>query len=152
MPYTTTTKVRTEAWFEWNTNVTDDLIERYLIQSNGVVQSYVAAVYKVTDLAGSMFIGSQAEAMLQRAEELISAWFLLIKQYWLEGIWTEADGYKKKAEGEKLLMSLSDPKKPLLLLDTNWSEFTRQSVAIGWKIAATGIVVGWNKFRVNDVY
>lgn len=152
MPYTTTAKVRSEAGFEWNTNITDDVIEKYLIQSHGIVQSYVAAVYKVTDLAGSLFTGSQAEAMLQRAEELIAAWYLLIKEYWLEGVGTEADGYKKKTEGEKLLMSLSDPKKPLLLLDLNGSEFTRQAVAIAWKIAVAGAVSGANKFSVNDVY
>lgn len=90
--------------------------------------------------------------MLQRAEELIAAGYLLIKQYGLEGIGTEADGYKKKSEGEKILQSLSDTKKPLILLDTSGNEFARSPVAIGGKIIAGGAVTGGNRFSVNDVY
>lgn len=150
--YTTTAKVRAEAGFEWNANVTDDLIEKYLIQAHGIVQSYVAAVYKVADMTWSLFTGSQAEAMLSSAEDLIAAGLLLIKEYWLEGVWTEADWYKKKAEGENLLKMLSDPKKPLRLLNLNGEEYSRIAVSTaGWIISA-GAVSGANKFSVNDVY
>lgn len=44
-----------------------------LLQAHGVVQSYLSAAYNVTDFAGALFTGSQAEGMLARAEELIGA-------------------------------------------------------------------------------
>lgn len=78
----------------------------------------MAATYVISNLSGALFTGSQAESMLQRAEELIAAGYLLIKQYGLEGKGTESDGYQKKAEGERILQSLSDRKRPLILLDT----------------------------------
>ena len=47
--YTTATKVRAEAGFEGNPNISEDTIEKYLIQAHGIVQSYVSAVYKITN-------------------------------------------------------------------------------------------------------
>jgi hypothetical protein len=37
------------------------MIETYLLQANGIVKSYVSAAYRVSDLAGALFTGSQAE-------------------------------------------------------------------------------------------
>lgn len=152
MAYTTATQVRNEAWFEGNTNVLESLVDKMLLQAHGVVQSYLSAAYNVTDFAGALFTGSQAEGMLARAEELIGAWFLLIKQYWLEGIGTEADWYKKKAEGENLLKSLLDPKRPLRLLNVNGVEFTRVSASPSGWLYASGVVVDWNKFSVDETF
>lgn len=61
MAYTTTGRVRAEAGLEGNTNILDSDIETYLLQSNGIVKSYVSAAYNINDFAGSLFTGSQAE-------------------------------------------------------------------------------------------
>lgn len=138
MTFTTIAAVRSEAWFEGNPSVADDLIESYLTQGHSVVLSYVAGAYNINDFTSSNaeFVDSQAEGLLKRAEELISAWYLLIKLYWNEGQWSDFDGVKKKAEGEKLLIWLTAQKNPLRLISKSGVEFTRVWNATAWSIVS----------------
>lgn len=151
MSYTSTARVRTEAGFDGNPNVTDEMIDAYLVQSHGIVQSYVAAVYVLGNFSDSnpAFAGSQAEGVLKRAEELIAAGYILLKEYGSEGLNTDKDGQKKIAEGEKLLQRMADPKNPLRLVDGNGNEFQRISKAVAGKIVAKGCDANENSFSVK---
>ena len=151
MSYTSTARVRTEAGFDGNPNVSDDMIDAYLVQSHGIVQSYVAAVYVLGNFSDSNpnFVGSQAEGVLKRAEELIAAGYVLLKEYGSEGLNTDKDGQKKIAEGEKLLQRLAQKDNPLRLVDSLGNEFSRVPKAVAGKIVAKGAEAGENTFSVK---
>lgn len=152
--YTDVASVRSEAWFERNPNVLDATIESYLIQAHWIVQSYISAVYILTNLQPgvSLFDNSQAASLLKRAEELFAAGYLQMKEYWLQALWTERDWQRKIAEAEKLLQRLLDWKNPLRLVNTSWQEFERIIQRKQWKLQWTWIVEWWNDFSVGKVF
>ncbi len=152
MTYSTAARVRTESGFDGNQNVLDSVIEAYLEQANGVVQSYVASVYDISQLSGSKFTNSQAEKMLKRAEELIASGYLLIKEYGADSGESNKDGYEKVEEGESLLQRLTDKAHPLRLIDTGGDEFSRVAKSTAGTIVGSGITSGENKFSVDDSY
>jgi len=81
--YVSTTRVRAEAGFTGNTNVTDTSIDVYISQAHAIVQSFIAASYDITKFtsANADFVGSHAEGYVERAEELIAAGYLLMKEF-----------------------------------------------------------------------
>lgn len=128
MAYTTIARVRSECGFDGNTNITDALITTYLNQAHGVVNGIVAGVYNISSLAGALFTGSQAEAYLQRAEELIASGFLLIKEYGTSDTTNGAEGLRKYEEGKALLAMLS-ANPPVHLLDINGAQMTGSNIS-----------------------
>ena len=127
--YVSTASVRSEAGLDGNTDIIDTKIDRYITQAHARVQSFAAAVYDITLLttANADFVQSQAESVLVRAEELIAAWYLLASEFGTNDFDdTKKEWLKKVAEWERILMSLYDEKKPLILLDVNGEEFTRK--------------------------
>jgi len=68
--YTTNAKIRDEAGFKNNTNITDASIEGYRIQSNGRINTIVGQRYSLP-LSSSLLSGSPAESLLDLIEMLL---------------------------------------------------------------------------------
>ncbi len=152
MSYSTVDRVRSESGFDGNLNIKSSMIETYLEQANGIVKSYVASVYDISEFTGEKFTGSQGEKLLKRAEELIASGYLLIKQYGADSVDTDKDGYEKVKEGEGLLQRLTDKDHPLRLMNTDNTEFSRVSKSTAGTIVASGATSGENIFSVDDTY
>lgn len=78
--YTTTEKIRDEAGFKNNTNITDSQIDGYRIQSNGRLNTMVGQKYSLP-LSPSQLSASPAAALLDLIEMLLAAGLLLDKEY-----------------------------------------------------------------------
>ena len=152
MTYSTTQRIRTESGFDGNYNIADSVIENYLEEAHGIVQSYVASVYDINVLTGSKFTGSQAEKMLTRAEELIASGYLFIKEYGPDSGDSNKDGYEKVEEGESMLKRLTDKDHPLRLIDTVGNEFSRIAKSTAGSVVALGATSGAKVFAVDDSY
>lgn len=152
--YSTVARIRDESWFTWNLDITDSFIQWYWDQANWVLLSYVAGIYDASYLAPSaLFTGSQAEQMLQRIEELLASWYLLIKEYWLEAKDTDKDWYNKVKEAKDLLMMLSTW--DLTLIDNNFAEFAKKNTASAWGIVFSSPDYNSNLdpiFKMSDTY
>lgn len=133
MSFTNANDVRNETWLAGNPNVTNDTIEKYVVMAHSIVISSVAWKYTVTDLTGSLFTWSQAEQFLVTAEVLIASGLLIQKEFWSEVV-SQWDGEKRIKQWKDMLMQLYDTKMPTILIDINWSEFTRKSVVQAWWI------------------
>lgn len=130
MAFTTVARVRSESWFNWNSDISDTYILWYLNQSNGVLLSYVASVYNAWLLVPSaIFTWSQAEQLLIRIEELLTSWYLLISEYWPEALNTDKDWYTKVKEAMWLLDKILSW--DLKLFDVNFAEFSK-NVTMSW--------------------
>lgn len=148
--YSTIQRVRGEAWFVGNTNISDSYIEWYQIQWYGLVVSYISGVYNTSELSGVNFVGSQGESVLQRAEELISAGFLLIDQYGTNDLGWWKTWRDRVNEGKQLLVAIT--KWDMRLVGNDWNEFERKNKSTSWWLASSWFVTGENKFSVNDEY
>lgn len=97
--FTTADKVRDEAGFAGNSNITDTQINEMISQANGQVFSYVASRYDGKNLnsSNSDFNGSKAEQLLVRAETLLAAGYLLIREY-PDAPNEMTDGYRRLSE------------------------------------------------------
>lgn len=132
MSFSTIARVRSESGFAGDTDISDTYIGGYLTQAHGVLLGYVANIYDATKFTGSLFIGSQAESMLQRIEELFASWYLLIAEYGPEGRNTDKDGYTKVKEAERLCIAMVEG--TLTLFDVNSNEFTKKPSATAGSI------------------
>jgi len=148
--FSTVLRVRGEAWFVWNTNIADSYIEWYQKQGYWMVVSYTSAVYSIADFVGANFIWSQAESVLQRAEELISAWYLLIDQYWNNDLWGWKTGWDRVNEWKALLLAISTW--DMRLVWNDWEEFDRKTKSTSWSIGSGWFTESANKFSVDDIY
>lgn len=148
--YTTEPKVRSDAWFEGNPDVTVTSIGWYIDQANGVVNSSISTRYNITNLSGSLFIGSHAAKFLDRVEMILAAGYLLIKEYWAEDVEDDAAWQDKIEEAMSLLQDIEDWK--MRLLDKNWNEFAT------WKaeekpVQGLAFSVSWKRsFSVDDEF
>ena len=70
--YTTTQKIRDEAWFTNNINIWDSQIDGYRVQANGRLNTMVGQKYTLP-LSTSKLSGSPAEALLDLIEMLLAA-------------------------------------------------------------------------------
>jgi hypothetical protein len=71
--FATIEEVRQESGFNYETNVSDETIENYLIQANAELLSYVATIYDVKNFTGSLFDNSSAKRFLSRLETLLAS-------------------------------------------------------------------------------
>jgi len=78
--YTTEPKVRHEAWFDNNDNISTDTIDQYRVQANGRVNTVLAQKYTIP-LNALLFTNSSAAALLDLIEMLLAAWYLLNVEY-----------------------------------------------------------------------
>lgn len=154
--YSTTLKVRQEAGFYGNPDVSDDTIDSYREQWYGIVLGIVAGRYDITNLqpGSSLLSWSQASLVLERAEILIAAGNLLNQEYGSEQMGQDYDGDRKIKEGKSLLMQIFDPKAPTKLIGNNGLEFTQVSTASdSWE---DGIVMTMSEapraFTVDQVF
>ena len=123
MNYSNVSRVRTEAGFDGNDNVTDSYIQAYLDQATQVVNGYVWFRY-VPSTFSLNFSGSQAEATLKRCEELLAAGYLMRKEYPSEQS-AEQNGKAKIDQAEAMLKSIKDGQ--ILLLDSTENIYPQQA-------------------------
>jgi hypothetical protein len=121
--YSTVARVRTEAGFDGNANVTDAYIQAYLDQATNIVNGKVFFRYAPSTFTAN-FSGSQAEATLQRCEELLAAGYLLAKEYGAENV-GEKSGKEKIKMAMDLLCMIADG--DMLLLDSNGAIYAQQA-------------------------
>lgn len=135
MPYTTVQQVRDESGFQSNSNVTDSHIQEYQTRAYHIVNGYVGRRYKLSTLSGALFVGSQAEQILEQAELLLASGRLLLEQYQGQPM-GEANGKQKIEDAQKILDDIAAGN--LRLLDVNGDEFTGDSISgAGISIAYT---------------
>lgn len=120
MAYTTVLKIRGEAGFQNNPNVSDTTITQYQTRAYNLVRSFVAGRYALDGLAGSNFTGSQAESTLEQAELLIAAGYLIQSRFQGQPQ-AEAQGKEKVADGMAILKQISSGE--LLLVGADSSVF-----------------------------
>lgn len=123
--YTSVWTVRSEAGFDGNPDVTDEIISSYIDEAHAIVSGYIAGVYSVSQFADlTRFDGSQAEQYLWTAEKLIAAGLLLKKEF-SQDYGAVKDGNDKEKRGRELLMWLTSAKYPTRLVDIDGLEFSR---------------------------
>jgi len=73
--YSTELRIRDEAGFTGNSDITTTSIETYQEQAYGTIRSRISAIYNVTNLVttNSNFLDSDAHRLLARIEELYAA-------------------------------------------------------------------------------
>jgi len=129
--YSSVVKVRTEAWFDWNGDITDADILVYLEEVHGTILSRLATKYDISllDISNANFAGSPASFKLALIERYRAAGSMLVKEYWPE--WTEDKDkwYQKiKRARQELEMIFADPPERLM-----WNDNTEfDTVAISW--------------------
>lgn len=157
MAYSTIQKIRDEAGFSTNGNITDPQITTYQAQATARVQSVIASRYLLSTLSGSTFTGSQAAALLDLCEMLLAAGALLSKEYQGQQMGTN-EGKEKTDRGLKILDDIQSG--AVRLLDSSGLEFTGMaSTAASGPIAQTNPIgenqdptVSERKFSVDDIY
>jgi len=130
--YSTISAIRSEAGLTNNENIEVALIKAYQNKATSIVKSMVSRRYSLSAMATN-FSGSQAEAYLQRCEELIAAGNLLTKEYGYEEDGTPKGKYKVDEAMEMLKGIMSGD---MILLDSNDTEYA--SASTGSIIQADG--------------
>lgn len=127
----TTLRVRTDAGFYGNPNISDDDIDAIRAQAFGIVQGIIAGKYNISSMqpGNSLLTDSQASLILERAEILIASGTLLNQEFGAEQMGQDLDGDRKIKEGKSLLMQIFDPKAPTRLIGSDGLEFPMVSVA-----------------------
>jgi len=130
--YTTTQKVRDEAWFTNNTNITDTNIDDYRIQANGRINTIIGQKYTLP-LSSSLLANSPAAWLLDLIEKLLAAGYLLWKEYWPDAEGTDKDGISRINRAEDMLKQILTGE--LKLIDnTGWAFNTTwgENLTISW--------------------
>lgn len=117
MAYTTNAKIRQEAGFQNNANVSETTITQYQTRAYNLVRSFVAGRYALSELSGANFTGSQAETVLEQAELLIAAGYLIQSRFQGQPQ-AEAQGKEKVADGMAILKQISSGELLLVGLDS----------------------------------
>lgn len=120
MAYTTLVKIRQEAGFQNNANVSDTTVTQYQTRAYNLVRSFVAGRYALSEMTGANFTGSQAESVLEQAELLIAAGYLIQSRFQGQPQ-AEAQGKEKVADGMAILNQISSG--TLLLVGVDSSVF-----------------------------
>lgn len=143
--YTTTAKVRDEAGFNNNTNITDANIDDFRTQANGRINTIIGQKYTLP-LSTSLLTNSPAASLLDLIEKLLAAWYLLWKEYGADGEGTDKDGQPRIARAEDMLTQLLSGE--LKLLDNAGGSFDttggQENKISGYPINSTD-----RKFSVN---
>mgnify|MGYP000921627428 CR=1 FL=1 len=124
--YSTEAKIRQEAGFQSNNNVTSTTVTQYQTRAYNLVRSYVAGRYDLSQLAGSNFTGSQAESVLEQCELLLAAGYLISSEFQGQPR-GENEGKGKIADAMSILKQITAGE--LRLVGVDGSEFTSGGVA-----------------------
>jgi len=129
--FSTTLRIRTDAGFYGNPDVSDDVIDSIREQSYGIVLGIIAGKYDITHIkaADPLITDSPALLILERAEILIASGTLLNQEYGAEQMGQDYDGDRKIKEGKSLLMQIFDSKAPTRLIGSDGLEFPMVSIA-----------------------
>lgn len=117
--YTTNNEVRNEAGFDYNTDITDSQIEAARLRASGVINSQIGSRYKLPLSDNACWSTSPAKDLVKNIELMLASAYLLIKEYWSEGLDTDKDGYKKKNLAEEQLRDIVNGTIKLICLDGN---------------------------------
>lgn len=117
MAYTTETKIRQEAGFQNNNNVSSTTITQYQTRAYNMVRSFVAGRYDLTTLTGSNFSGSQAESVLEQCELLLAAGYLILSRFQGQPQ-AEAQGKEKVNDAMSILKQISSGELRLVGVDS----------------------------------
>jgi uncharacterized protein YPO0396 len=117
MAYTTLLKIRGEAGFQNNANVSDTTITQYQTRAYNLVRSFVAGRYDLTALTGANFTGSQAESVLEQCELLLAAGYLIQSRFQGQPQ-AEAQGKEKVADAMAILKQISSGELRLVGVDS----------------------------------
>lgn len=142
--YSTEIRIRDEAWFTGNADITTTSIETYQEQAYGTIRSRISAIYNVTNLvtSNSNFLDSDAHRLLARIEELYAAGWLLIKEYGPDGTEQKEKGENKLQQAEDLVLAFfktSNNPNPLRLVGNDWLEFVRNEISSSGPMESTGM-------------
>lgn len=152
--YSTIQEIRDEAWFTGNTNITNDVIERYQKEAYAYIRSRIAAKYITTNLVTSnaVFHWSDAHKFLKRVEELFAAWRLLIKEYGPDGTEEKEQWEIRVDRWEEKIDSLFRDEFAARLIDNNGNEFPSATYSRAWWPVATGMIGVPNKFTLDQIF
>jgi len=117
----TVDEIRKSAWFNKNTDVTDEIIQTYQEKANGDVRTYVSWRYDLKSFTTSRFQASTAYWLLKGCQMLLASAYLLNEWYGMQRL-QEENGSKTKYDQQ--LAILDDIRKwNTRLLDVNLDEF-----------------------------
>lgn len=155
MVYNNATDVRIASWFDWNYDITDDVIEWHITDANNVMMWMIWSMYDITGLAWSNFTWSHGAGMLKRIECLLASGNLLADEYGPNQLWTPTDGEMKIEKAmqmiEKIMWVWDGPRVRLLWVD--WTEFTLLTATSTHSgIRSTWFVGNTSKFSVDDEF
>jgi len=147
--YATNDEVRADAGFTGNTDIDNALINTYQTLANATIDSYIGAVYTLTDLTGTLFAGSKAETTLKKLEIMLAKAYLFQKIYGYDDS-QDKNGYFIE---EKLMEQLKSVKEgSIRLFDVNSTEFTRREAQTGGLMRAGGYTVDEYEYNIGDEY
>lgn len=156
--YSTEAKIRQEAGFQSNDNVSSTVVVQYQTRAYNLVRSYVSGRYNITQFTGSNFTGSQAESVLEQCELLIAAGYLISSEFQGQPK-GDSEGKQKVADGISILKQIATGE--LRLVGVDGSEFTSGAVTLDQGGAAEYTAPprtvadpdsSDKKFSVNDRY
>jgi len=128
--FVTLNQVREEAGFTGNINISDDIIEEYVLAAESEIKSFIGRRYSLPL--------SVVPAIVTEIAKQLAAGFLLLKEYGVEEEGTTKDGHLKTEWARKRLEQIS--RGQITLYDTSDAELSRVSSigAEGFPNASTG--------------
>jgi len=110
--FVTTREVRDEAWLSNNQDILDTKINTYRERAYAMVYSAIASIYNVpTMMSSATRDGSSAKSVLQQAELLFAAGYLLTKEYGVDQMGYENDdGVMKINDAKSILGNIASAK------------------------------------------
>lgn len=148
--YSTPSKVRLEAWFDDNSNISVELVKMMQDRATGIINGIIWKRYSLSSISQNpSFIWSQAQTFLASLEELIWAWFLLNKEYWIQDTDSKNNWSIKIDSAYKLMADVLAWN--TLLYDVNWNEYPTLSASGAWTIDYEVAWVPWEKFFTIDM-
>lgn len=148
--YSTPSKVRLEAWFEDNNDISVDLIKMMQDRATGVINWIIWKRYSLsTIISDPNFPWSQAESFLAWLEELIWAGFLLNKEYGIQDTDSKNNWDIKINSAYKLMSDMIEGNSKLF--DSNWNEYPTLSSSGAGTIDYVVAWVPWEKFFTIDM-
>ena len=119
--YTTSEKIRVEAGFQGNTDITDTDIDSQRNRAYAHINSKVGARYALpVETQNANWDGSPAKELLASIELMLWAAFMLIQEYWNEALGSDKDGYRKAEYVRSMLDDIVAGQ--LVLFASDWSE------------------------------
>lgn len=158
MAYTTTAKIRQEAGFQNNSNVSDTVIGQYQTRAYNLVRSFVSGRYDITLFSGANFTGSQAESVLEQCELLIAAGYLISSEFQGQPR-GDSEGKQKVADAMSILKQIASGELRLVGADGSLYSSGAESSHEGGSAEYTAPAretaeaeFSEKKFSVNDRY